>query len=232
MIVSMRRGSDWCTVRLAGSVLGEIENHKLVRSKDWADRARGLAEAHKVIARRTKNGWSEDGRTDEDAFAVVLAALAKKQEHWRGFGDGVTASIWCSGHIPASAESVARIADVHYRNFLLSTNGFILRARFEKHGYRADAVTTFFKAQQPTLLDVASAYPSVGGTIEQVDVIDPHLNILDELSGAVLQSDGRVTAWRDGKASGEHEDFRAYFRAWLSKFDSVVLDTWADVARR
>jgi hypothetical protein len=147
----------------------------------------------------------------------------------------VTASIWCSGHIPASAAAVAKFDDAAYRDFLLSTNGFVLRARFDKRGYRCEAVTTFLRAKRPTFLDVAAAYPDVardGATIVQVDVIDPHLNTLDRFSGASLQSDGRVTTWRDGEASGEHADFRAYFRAWLPRFDSVVLDTWADVARR
>lgn len=243
MVVLLKRKGESFILRVVGTSLTEWEGNKMLRSKDCGGHSEAVTLLDKAVARRIKSGWREEGRCHDVSSSRILLGLSEKMDTWRGLPDGTSNMAWVSGHIPASAEDLEQVKPLFtppdsYRDFLQSTDGFVLRCRFEKNGYRNEQVATFLSTRQLSSLseELRAAYPKVvkaGEIVVEVDWLDPHLTRPAELSGAILNPrTGRVTVWRFGTREAEHGDFREFFEAWLPRFNEYVHDAWGDVARR
>ncbi len=242
MVVLLSRMGKSFILRVVGTSLTEWEGHRMLRAKDCGGRSEAITLVDKAVARRLKSGWREEGRCHDESSSRVILGLSARMDTWRALPDGTSNMVWVSGHIPASAEDIEQVRALFpppdsYRDFLQSTDGFGLRCRFEKNGYRNEELATFLSTRQLSWLcqELRDAYPNVVKADEivvEVDWLDPHLTPT-EFSGAILDPlTGRVTVWRFGERVAEHGDFREFFEAWLPRFNEYTHDTWGDVARR
>lgn len=141
MVVTLSRGTfdKKLRIRVLGVTLSVKEDGKREETMAFPDRASAVAEAEKLIDRRTSRyGWSVVGRTDTDRYLQLLAEVADLRKQVSTWNTLSRRDLQVMTFPPAlferldGLESEQNVAlPIDFRNFVLTTGGLGFYARLE-----------------------------------------------------------------------------------------------------